>query len=451
MHSGGFCFKNSGDNMNRSPWAKSGILAALSCFGLMHGQAYAADGDSLSLKIEQALRGHMFMRASVLSVKVKTKSGETTDVTGPVMTRDELAALLRYRGINPATGLPRTPAPMIGSTEATPGASTALREYLFGQGYFATRDEAASAAIRLSAVNTGAGQLIRAMDGNGVTALGTPAGITGEAKKNMVTGGFSLGYYLDDDFRWAVETFVLAAPLSTSVIAHGKSTWREDPDAVGGYALRPFGLEGQKIISSKLLPPTLMFGRYWNIPGTRIQPYTGLIAMYAIFYDTKASEALNSYVGGTTPGGTTVSFKNAFGAGPMLGFKYELNDSWHVGLSVGSVKLKTVATITTRNTLFTKSSGATQDFGYPESSPPTADSSPSVSDSIKTGETLFVPGVSGVTQNLISAVEKSGGLTSLVSKAVAYSRGQSDLGTYVRKNETQLDSTILMMSVGYKF
>jgi hypothetical protein len=52
---------------------------------------------------------------------------------------------------------------------------------------------------------------------------------------------------------------------------------------------------------------------------------------------------------------------------------------------------------------------------------------------------------------LISAVEKSGGLTSLVSKAVAYSRGQSDLGTSVRKNETQLDSTILMMSVGYKF
>lgn len=411
--------------MNRSPWAKSGILAALSCFGLMHGQAYAADGDSLSLKIEQALRGHMFMRASVLAVKVKTKSGDTYDVTGPVMTREELGRVLQ--------------------TGASATNSTVMREFLYSQGGYATQLSAASAANRLNRTSDGAGQLLTAMDDQGVTALGTPAGIKGEAKKSMATAGFSLGYYLDDDFRWAVETFVLAAPLSTSVTAHGKPTWRQDPDAEGGYSLRPNGLEGQKIISSKLLPPTLMFGRYWGIEGTRFQPYTGLMAMYAIFYDTKASEALNSYVGGSTPGSTTVSLKNTFGAGPMVGFKYEFNDTWHVGLSVGSVRLKTVATITTRNTLFTKDSGAIQDFGLAADVDTANYTGKVVADTIVLGEKLEL------TPALLPVVQRNGGLTSLVSKAVAYSRGQSDLGTYVRKTEATLDSTILMMSVGYKF
>jgi outer membrane protein len=391
----------------------------------MHGQAFAAEGDSLSLKIASALQERTFMRASVLAVKVKTKAGDTYDVTGPVMTRDELGAVL-----NPAI-----------RAADVPSKNTALRDYLITQGY--TLNGATNAARSLSNANTGAGQLLSSMDGQGVTQLGTPPGIKGEAKKNMATAGFSLGYYLDDGFRWAVETFVLAAPLSTSVIAHGNSTWRND-DQIGAY-LKPFGLEGQKIISSKLLPPTVMFGRYWGPPGARFQPYTGVIAMYAIFYDTKASEALNSYVGGSNPGSTTVSLKNTFGAGPMVGFKYELNDTWHVGLNLGSVRLKTVATLTTRNTLFSKSSGAIQDFGYPASTDPASYAAASVSDSIQTGEGLtFTPAV-------LATVNANGGLTSLVSKAVAFSRGQSDLGTYVRKNETTLDSTILMMSVGYKF
>jgi len=447
--------------MNRSPWAKSGakwvaksgVLAALCGVGLMHGQAFAAEGDSLSLKIASALQERTFMRASVLAVKVKTKSGETYDVTGPVMTRAELATVLRYT--KNAAGNPSNSA----VTAATTGsvADTAFRDYLFSIGYTAPTgaSSASSLANRLSRSGDAGGQIVTSLDGQGLTELGTPPGITGEAKKHMATAGFSLGYYLDDGFRWAVETFVLAAPLSTSVTAHGVSTWRSDN--IDGYVLRPFGLEGQKIISSKLLPPTVMVGRYWGGPGARFQPYTGLMAMYAIFYDTKASEALNSYVGGSTPGGTTVSLKNTFGAGPMVGFKYEMNDTWHVGLSVGSVRLKTVATLTTRNTLFTKSAGATQDFGYAASLDPASQAAASISDTIKLGEDLFAgpaqTGVasSGVTPELSKIVTANGGLTSLVSKAVAFSRGQSDLGTYVRKNETTLDSTILMMSVGYKF
>jgi outer membrane protein len=429
-----------GGNMNGSTWAKSGaksvaksgVLAALCGVGLMNGQAFAAEGDSLSLKIASALQDRMFMRASVLAVKVKTKSGNTYDVTGPVLTRADVAAIQA-----PTTISATTP-----STQAT-----AIRDLLIQQGY--TAANAVSVARKVSDKNLGLGLLLESMDVQGVAELGTPPGIKGEAKKNMATAGFSLGYYLDDGFRWAVETFVLAAPLSTSVTAHGNSTWRTNNE-IGDYLL-PFGLEGQQIISSKILPPTLMIGRYWGAPGARFQPYTGLMAMYAIFYDTRASEALNSYVGGSTPGSTTVSLKNTFGAGPMVGFKYEMNDAWHVGLSVGSVRLKTVATLTTRNTLFTKSSGAIQDFGFPANSDLASFGLVnSVSGTIQTGETTFEsPGA--VTPRVAQIVTANGGLTSLVSKAVAFSRGQSDLGTYVRKNETTLDSTILMMSVGYKF
>jgi outer membrane protein len=412
--------------------AKSGVFVALCGVGLLHGQAFAAEGDSLSLKIATALQDRMFMRASVLAVKVKTKSGDTYDVTGPVLTRADVAAIQA-----PTTISATTP-----STQAT-----AIRDLLIQQGY--TAANAVSVARKVSDKNLGLGLLLESMDVQGVAELGTPPGIKGEAKKNMATAGFSLGYYLDDGFRWAVETFVLAAPLSTSVTAHGNSTWRTNNE-IGDYLL-PFGLEGQKIISSKILPPTLMIGRYWGAPGARFQPYTGLMAMYAIFYDTRASEALNSYVGGSTPGSTTVSLKNTFGAGPMVGFKYEMNDAWHVGLSVGSVRLKTVATLTTRNTLFTKSSGAIQDFGFPANSDLASFGLVnSVSGTIQTGETTFEsPGA--VTPRVAQIVTANGGLTSLVSKAVAFSRGQSDLGTYVRKNETTLDSTILMMSVGYKF
>ena len=72
---------------------------------------------------------------------------------------------------------------------------------------------------------------------------------------------------------------------------------------------------------------------------------TGAMAMYAVFFDTKATPVLNDYVGGSNPGDTTVSIKNAFGAGPVLGFKMNLNDTWHLSLNVGHVKLKTTATI----------------------------------------------------------------------------------------------------------
>jgi hypothetical protein len=419
--------------MNRSVWARTGIAAAvvlMSAVGHV-GVANAAEGDSLSLKIANALRSdRLFMRAGAIHVKVKTKSGDTYDVTGPVITKADLDAL-------------------------TAPSNNDLKNSLLASGVPLATANFLSSNAGLKGSN-GLKLIVNQMTDLGIEALGSPPGIKGVAEKSMNTAGFSLGYYLDDDYHWAVEAYVLAAPLSTSVSAAGRPTVRQDPDGIS--YLRPFGLEGQKIIETKLLPPTVLFGRYWGSKENRFQPYTGAVAMYAIFYKTKATEALNSYVGGSNPGDTTVSLKNAFGVGPSIGFKYNLDDTWHVNFNLSSVKLKTQATIVTRNTLITQKTGAKEDYGLPATlfanDPGGLLAGGSVSDTIETGEITYGIGASSdpaaatARQKLVASL---GGVTAIATKAIAYSKGQQDLGTFVRKNETTLNSTIFMLSVGKTF
>jgi outer membrane protein len=170
-----------------------------------------------------------------------------------------------------------------------------------------------------------------------------------------------------------------------------------------------------------------------------LRPYTGVAAMYAIFYDTKATQTLNSYVGGSNPGDTTVSLKNTFGLGPMLGVKYSFDDTWHASFNVGSVKLKTVATLTTRNSFIKTGDAIIQDLG--ELAVP-----------IAAGESLYGGAPCGVnSQSVCDVVRANGGLTTLVSKAISNERGGNSLGTFVRKTETELTNTIFMLSVGRTF
>lgn len=417
--------------MNRSVWSRAGIGAAVSVLMAMGaGAAHAVEtsDDSLSLKIASALRSdRLFMRAGVIGVSVKTKAGETYDVTGPVMTRAELDQIWRAN-------------------------NTAISDYLVSIGYSRSDADSAAAGLKRNGSDTlGIKTIVAKLDELGVTELGSPPGIKGAASEQMGTAGFSLGYFLDDDHKWVVETYVLAAPLSTSVSATGRSTVRQT-DAGEEY-LRPFGLEGQKIVTSKILPPTVMFGRYWGGKDAKFRPYTGLIAMYAIFTDSKATDALNRYVGGQSPGDTTVSLKNAFGLGPSVGFKYKIDDDWHVSLNMGLVKLKTQLTLTTRNTFITKSTGAIQDYGLTSFTPEDQFPIGSISDIIlNTGETVFAPGGNGGSAaSRVVVGEQAGGLTSIVSGAVAQLRGQSTLGTYVRKNDATLTGTVFMLSVGRSF
>lgn len=409
--------------LNKTRWTGA-LLACL----LTQGVAHAQDKfDEFSLRVSNAVPAdRFFVRAGVISARIKSKSEDTYDVTGPVLTIADLDAL-----------------------KANGGA--AISNYITAKNTELKLGLSARTITQMTSVLAGGGTvdlnvLKQRMIDDGLTQLGTPTGIKAVAERNAMTAGLSVGYYLGDDYSWVVEAYVLAKPIETAVMASGESKLRTLPDSSVG--IRPFGLEGQKIISTKLLPPTVLLGRYWGSKESKFRLYTGAMAMYAIFYDTKATDALNSFVGGGSPGDTTVSLKNAFGIGPVLGAKLQINDSWHVSLNVGSVKLKTQGTLVTRNTTFTKDTLAIQEFGAPVG----AASPASVSDTLQTAEDFVAPSnPDGPSPAVVNGYAALGGATGVSTGALAYLRGDANLGTYVRKANSTLQNTIFMLSVGRSF
>jgi hypothetical protein len=220
--------------------------------------------------------------------------------------------------------------------------------------------------------------------------------------------------------------------------------------------LQPFPLQGRKIIDTKLFPPVVTLGRYWGHKDSKFRPYTGVIGMYAMFYDTKATDALNYFVGGQNPGDTTVSFKNTFGMGPMLGGKFQFNDSWHVNFNIGHVKLKTVGTLITRNTLLNAKTTGVNAYGDPLGS--TYGTSP-ISSVLRAAEGAIWDGQ--LINNTDLDKTKFDSVRSIVSRVVAYQRylvaggdptkAPADQGTFVRKSEATLSNTLFMLSVGRSF
>jgi len=420
--------------MSRATKTLSVLLLGLCCQAGVYAEE-APEHDTLSFKLSKALSpNRFFMRAGAIAVKIKTKSGDTYDVTGPVATKAELQALIDDGGVairesilvrDPVAGAVRD-----GTRPGSPTVATSIANALAGTG------------------TVSIARVIEQMDAAGLTELGTPPGITAVAEKNASTGGLSLGYYLGDDHSWIVEAYVLAKPIETSVAARGPTTYIDT-------AIHPFSLQGQTIVSTNLLPPTVMFGKYWGGRDDKVRLFTGAMGMYAIFYGTKATEALNSFVGGSSPGSTTVSLKNTFGAGPMLGAQVKLNDDWHVSLNVGSVKLKTQGTLTTRNTFITKATGATQEYGRPLDQ----GAGDSVTATLNTAEEFFDPDTGSIPSSTRarSLAASLGGATGVAMGAIAYNRGQCTsasnctLGDYVRKTDVSLQNTIFMLSVGRTF
>ncbi|MFY9479430.1 MAG: OmpW family outer membrane protein [Aquabacterium sp.] len=370
--------------MNRSVWLRAGATMALPLTMLLAAapaQAEKLDDDaSFSLKLATALRERTFMRAGVIYVDVKTDSGEAYDVTGPVIRPGDIRAA---------------------SDQNDPL-------------YVDVIDHQNLAGDTLDA------QMAIA----GLSGLGAPPGVKARAG-NLGTAAISIGHYLTDDFTWMVEAYVLALPLRAKIYG----------DGLNGTG-KPNFINGKHILSTKLLPPTVALGRYWGHKDAKFRPYTGVMGMYAIFFDTKPTATLNDYMGGTSPNDTSVSLKNAFGIGPSLGFKYQFNDDWHVSFNIGSVKLKTEATLTTRNTQFTSRSAVLDDYPQP------------VLTAIKftrdnfDGDPIYGPAY--------YATPEVGGAVTLFLKNVATERG-GNLGTYVRKQQTTLNNTLMMFSVGRSF
>lgn len=407
--------------MKFSALSRTGFAVALSAvLAAMAAPVQAETVDSIFAKVSPSVRDRMFFRLSYIYANVKTTSGDAYDVTGPVLAPGDIP---RYLAPGNTSGVSQGAGKAAGSgggTYVSPYFLSLRQNAVYGSG-------ASSAQTLLFSPDPAIGAV--AQDGAlGYTAtlngLGTPAGIKAKSDDSAATPALSLGYYLTDDYTWFVEAYVLAAPLKVTVKG----------DGVNGSGL-PNGLNGVDIIKTKLLPPTAVLGYYFGKQGDVVRPFAGLGASYAMFFDARATQALNDYQGGVGAGDTTISIKNALGFGPFLGLKTDLNDVWHLNFSVGKLKYKTEATLITRNTTITSKSGVIRDYG------------PNVVNTNVNGAE------SALRSYLRPAYSDVGVVTALMCDLAAtkYRNDNCNLGTFERKQNTVLDNTMFMFSVGRTF
>lgn len=364
--------------MNITALSRTGFAVALSAImasWVAPVQAAEPTGSPLfpSLSLTPAIKDRMFMRLSYVYSNTKTTSSDARGIDGNVVNIADLRVL----------------------ADAQP-AGTKRNQYR---------------------------QAVTALEGavpfdqpDNPTGLGAPSGIKARAG-NAGTPAFSLGYYFSDEYDWVVEALLLGLPLNISVYG----------DGVNGVG-NPNGVNGKKIITTKMLPPTVLFGRYFGAKDAMFRPYLGLGAMYAIFFDTKATQVLNEYQGGSSPGDTTVSNKNAFGVGPFVGFQAHFGDGWQAGFNVGMVRLKTEATLITRNTVIKSSTGVTRDYAA------------NIDAAIQVGNNF----------DANTGLYPAGFTTQLMADLLA-SQGKSSFGTFRYKQNNTFDNTIMMFSVGRSF
>jgi outer membrane protein W len=353
-----------------------GAFASLSMPACAQGQLAP-----LFANAEPRLRERMFMRLDYIRANVKTTTSAVKDVNGPVVTPEDLMTVRASSFLNEYVGPP-------------PTLATLRANYL--QLRNSLRDGLAADAA--------AGYTCEA------TGLGTPCNTRARSQSMIGTPAVSIGYYLDDDFAWAVEGFVLAKPIDVTLQGDG-----------------PTSLNGKDIIKLKLLPPVVKLGYYFGARGDAIRPYAGLLGSYAVFYDIKATSTLNGYVGGSNPNDTTVGIKNAFGWGWMLGARADLNDDWHVAFNIGKIRYKTEATLVTHNTVITSDSAVLQDYG------------PKAVEAVTAGDSVITHGQGGVTQLMCDVARAKYGNTSC------------NHGTFTRKASSVLDNTLFVLSVGRSF
>lgn len=325
--------------------------------------ALAHLGDSLDIK--PALR--MYWRAGYTRVRPNDRSSDARDTKG---------AILRY------------------GDQATPGLS-ADSDWALG-----TLD----LNIRKDHPNDAQSQ-----------GLGIPNGATVKAGGG---GGLtlSIGRYLDDERKWAVEAYVLGQPFETSVRGAGR---------IGGQGADAVDLG--EVIRTKMLGP-IAYGKYiFGDKADRLRFSVGLGAAYIVFFDTNASQSLSSYSGGPT----TARIKNSFGPGGFLGADWRFNEPWSISLTVGYLKLRTESTVSTQT-----------DPNVVAASPALLQSARDIGantlDAVR-----IINGSKLSTQNLVPGI----------AQELALARtGQADnLGTYERKISSRLDPWLLNLSIGRDF
>jgi len=346
---------------------------------------------------DSSVRSRLFMRIGYTSAFTRTKSEEVRDVTGFATSREDLDKAFDL-GRQISSGCAG------GTGTVTSSAEDCAR---YSDGADGLVYDVFARAV-----------LSDAFDETGINGIGTPAGIKARVQKNIGTPTVSVGYWLDDNQKWLLEGFVLAMPMSVKIYGEG---YRAD-------GVTPNGVNGKHIATTKLLPP-LVIGSY-NFGDAKtwpVRPYVGVGVMYAIFFGAKTTPFLDSYVGGKT----TISTKNVFGAGPFVGLQAPLNDSLHLNVSVGQIGLRATSKLVTSNTEI-KSGAAVL-----------ADLTPRLAQAVSEGDAVLI-------DNAVGAAGSVGG-TTLITELVARSKGQSNLGTFVREQKMKITNTIVTVSVGYNF
>jgi len=390
-----------GDDMKFSTLSKAGFAASLcaALTGLSTGSQAGTLQDTIFAKVEPSLRDRMFFRLSYINANVKTTSKDAYDVTGPVLAKGDATMLADD-----------------GGTDFTWAGSS--MDY-------------STAVVLLDGATAGAFAKDKLICASYAAGLGTPCGIKAKGSDWVSTVALSAGYYFDDEKNWVAEAFLLAAPLSADVYGDGRNQ-----------------LNGKKIIETKLLPPILSLGYYFGSRETAFRPYVGVAASYAIFYGTRATQALNEYQGGAGSGDTTASIKNSYGFGPVVGLKFEPKSSdWHFSLNVGKLRYRAQATLTTNNTVITDGTPVLKDYG------------PDAQKAIVSGGRTYANSGGGIMVATTGSpagyqANQVVGITTALMCDLAklkYGNNECNHGTFVRRADTILDNTLFMFSAGHSF
>lgn len=89
------------------------------------------------------------------------------------------------------------------------------------------------------------------------------------------------------------------------------------------------------------LPPTLTL-QYHFQPDAKVRPYVGVGLNYTIFYNEKATSALNNAIGNTS-----ISLDDSVGVAVQAGVDVDINDNWFWNADIKWIQIETEATLNT--------------------------------------------------------------------------------------------------------
>ena len=331
-----------------------------------------------------------YMRIGYTYLKVNNKNGDVTDLSGPVVARHQFKDLAQQGRLRDQNGQ------LCGYNSGGSGGTGSITNPSPSNGSFC-------GSWSIIATNLDA-----AMGNDGLSGMGIPAGVSGNAQ-SLGTPTLQVGLFLDDEQRWGLEAFVLAVPPTAKLIVTG-----------------PPALDGKLGVTTKLLPATVILNHYFFGKDSAWRPSLGFGLSYAMFFDTKSTALLDDYAGGRT----SIGIKNALAYGPFVGLQYQTDVGWHFSAQLGYMKLKTSATLVTTQTHLTGESAVLR--GYPVGSN-IADAVDSV---LGTPDQPDLSNIDRVTK-LLQSVESS--------------NADQSLGSYKRSLKAQLDPYILSLNIGFRF